>query len=42
MAIVSMFYIPWVATISVLWKDPAGEVGICIFEFVFALVLEVW
>ncbi len=41
LAIVSMFYIPCVATISVLWKEYGWKraMAICIFEIVFALVL---
>jgi ferrous iron transport protein B len=41
LAIVSMFYIPCVATISVLWKDYGWKkaMAICIIEILFAILL---
>ncbi len=41
LAVVSMFYIPCVATISVLWRDYGWKkaLTICILEIVFALLL---
>jgi len=41
LAIVSMFYIPCVATISVLWKDYGWKkaLTICILEILFAIIL---
>ena len=41
LAVVSMFYIPCVATISVLWRDHGWKkaLTICILEIVFALLL---
>ncbi len=41
LAVVSMFYIPCVATISVLWKEYGWKkaMAICILEILFALLL---
>jgi ferrous iron transport protein B len=41
LAVVSLFYIPCVATISVLWKDFGWKkaLTICIFEILFAIIL---
>jgi len=41
LAVVSMFYIPCVATISVLWKDYGWKKAlvICIIEILFAILL---
>jgi ferrous iron transport protein B len=41
LAIVSMFYVPCVATISVLWKDYGWKrtLAICLFEIFFAIIL---
>jgi ferrous iron transport protein B len=41
LAVVSMFYIPCVATISVLWKEFGWEkaLTICILEILFAILL---
>ena len=41
LAVVSMFYIPCVATISVLWKDYGWKkaMTICIIEILFAILL---
>lgn len=41
LAVVSMFYIPCVATISVLWKEYGWEkaLTICILEILFAILL---
>jgi len=41
LAVVSMFYIPCVATISVLWKDYGWKkaMAICIIEILFAILL---
>jgi len=41
LAVVSMFYVPCVATISVLWKDFGWKkaLAVCIIEIVFAIVL---
>ena len=41
LAVVSMFYIPCVATISVLWKDYGWKkaLAVCIIEIVFAIIL---
>jgi ferrous iron transport protein B len=41
LAVVSMFYIPCVATISVLWKEYGWKkaLTICILEILFALIL---
>jgi ferrous iron transport protein B len=41
LAVVSMFYIPCVATISVLWKDYGWKKAllICIIEIAFAILL---
>lgn len=41
LAVVSMFYIPCVATISVLWKDYGWKkaITICIIEILFAILL---
>jgi ferrous iron transport protein B len=41
LAVVSMFYIPCVATISVLWKEYGWKkaLAICVIEIVFAIVL---
>jgi ferrous iron transport protein B len=41
LAIVSMFYVPCVATISVLWKDYGWKkaLAICILEIIFAILL---
>jgi len=41
LAVVSMFYIPCVATISVLWKDYGWKkaLTICIIEILFAILL---
>ncbi len=41
LAVVSMFYIPCVATISVLWKEYGWKkaLAICILEILFALLL---
>jgi ferrous iron transport protein B len=41
LAIVSMFYIPCVATISVLWKEYGWKkaMAICVLEILFALIL---
>ena len=41
LAVVSMFYIPCVATISVLWKEYGWKkaMAICVLEILFAIVL---
>ncbi|MFH0841301.1 MAG: ferrous iron transport protein B [Bacteroidota bacterium] len=41
LAVVSMFYVPCVATISVLWKEYGWKkaLAICVIEIVFAIVL---
>ncbi len=41
LAVVSMFYVPCVATISVLWKDFGWKkaMAVCILEILFAIVL---
>jgi ferrous iron transport protein B len=41
LAVVSMFYIPCVATISVLWKEYGWKkaLAICILEILFAIIL---
>jgi ferrous iron transport protein B len=41
LAIVSMFYVPCVATISVLWKDYGWKkaMAVCVIEIVFAILL---
>lgn len=41
LAILSMFYIPCIATISVLWKDYGWKkaMAICIMEIMFAIIL---
>ena len=41
LAVVSMFYIPCVATISVLWKEYGWKkaMAICVLEILFALIL---
>jgi ferrous iron transport protein B len=41
LAIVSMFYVPCVATISVLWKEYGWKkaLAVCIIEIVFAILL---
>jgi ferrous iron transport protein B len=41
LAVVSMFYVPCIATISVLWKDYGWKkaMTICLFEILFAIVL---
>jgi len=41
LAVVSMFYIPCVATISVLWKEYGWKkaMAICMLEILFALIL---
>jgi ferrous iron transport protein B len=41
LAVVSMFYVPCVATISVLWKDYGWKkaMAVCVIEIVFAIVL---
>jgi ferrous iron transport protein B len=41
LAIVSMFYVPCVATISVLWKDYGWKkaLTICVLEILFAIFL---
>jgi ferrous iron transport protein B len=41
LAVVSMFYIPCVATISVLWKEYGWKkaLAICILEIIFAILL---
>jgi len=41
LAVVSMFYIPCIATISVLWKEVGWQrtLGIVIFEILFAIIL---
>jgi ferrous iron transport protein B len=41
LAVVSMFYVPCVATISVLWKDFGWKraLTVCLFEILFAIIL---
>jgi ferrous iron transport protein B len=41
LAVVSMFYVPCVATISVLWKDYGWKkaMAICFLEIGFAILL---
>lgn len=41
LAVVSMFYVPCVATISVLWKDYGWKkaLAICVLEIIFAILL---
>ncbi len=41
LAIVSMFYVPCIATISVLWKDYGWKkaLAVCVLEIVFAILL---
>ena len=41
LAVVSMFYVPCVATISVLWKEFGWKkaLAVCIIEIVFAIIL---
>jgi len=41
LAVVSMFYVPCIATISVLWKDYGWKkaLAICVLEILFALLL---
>jgi ferrous iron transport protein B len=41
LSVVSMFYIPCIATISVLWKDYGWKkaIAICIIEILFAIIL---
>jgi len=41
LAVVSMFYVPCVATISVLWKDYGWKraMAVCLIEIVFAIIL---
>jgi len=41
LAVVSMFYVPCVATISVLWKEFGWKkaMAVCIIEIVFAIIL---
>jgi ferrous iron transport protein B len=41
LAVVSMFYIPCVATISVLWKEYGWKkaMAICVMEILFAILL---
>jgi ferrous iron transport protein B len=41
LAVVSMFYVPCVATISVLWKEYGWKKAliVCVVEIVFAILL---
>ena len=41
LSVVSMFYVPCIATISVLWKEYGWKKAliVCILEIVFAIIL---
>jgi ferrous iron transport protein B len=41
LSVVSMFYVPCVATISVLWKDFGWKkaMAVCILEILFAIAI---